>query len=76
MVLLHMTRIALACSALVLTGCMTMDGPCQLDVERDVDAGRVEVHCETGGAVTIVAPGGLLERAGRAISGSRAASAP
>jgi len=55
---------------------MTMDGPCQLDVERDADAGRVEVHCEAGGTVSILAPGGLLERAGRAISGSRAASAP
>jgi hypothetical protein len=55
---------------------MTMNGPCQLDVEREADAGRVEVHCEADGTVSILAPGGLLERAGRAISGSRAASAP
>ena len=53
-----------------------MDGPCQLDVERDANAGRVEVQCEAGGTVSILAPGGMLERAGRAISGSRAASAP
>jgi hypothetical protein len=55
---------------------MTMSGPCELDVEREVDAGRVQVHCEAGGAVSILAPGGLLERAGQALRDAPAASAP
>jgi hypothetical protein len=52
----------------VLAGCMTMDGPCQLEREADADRARFSMQCESGGVITIVAPGRVLEAAGQAAS--------
>jgi hypothetical protein len=61
--------------ALGLAGCMSMDGPCQVDVAREAGDARAAVQCEAGGELTIVAPGAVLEAAGRAAAEAPAASA-
>jgi hypothetical protein len=57
--------------ALSLPGCMTMDGPCQLERDAGAERARLTVQCEAGGVVTIMAPGRLLEAAGRAASAAQ-----
>jgi hypothetical protein len=61
------TSFLLAGLALPLAGCMTMDGPCQIDLQvSDGGSPRPLVQCEAGGAITIVAPANSIEAAGQA----------
>jgi len=52
--------------AALLAGCMSMDGPCQIDLQVNDDgiAHRL-VQCEAGGSITLLAPKDSIEAAGK-----------
>lgn len=41
----------------LLSGCVSMTGPCEIDAERE----RLMVQCEAGGSATVVAPASALD---------------
>ncbi len=68
------TLTAAACSAAALAGCMVLEGPCQLERQAEANSARLTVQCEAGGTASILAPGSVLEAAGRAAAQTGAAN--
>jgi hypothetical protein len=44
---------------------MSMDGPCQIDLQVGDDQAHRLVQCEAGGSITVLAPANSLEAAGQ-----------
>jgi hypothetical protein len=53
-------------AAALLAGCVSMDGPCQIDLRVD-ENGQAHrgVQCEAGGSIWMLAPKDSIEAAGK-----------
>src|SRR4029450_10228950 len=54
-------RRALLGLILALPGCVVVDGPCQLRVERSASSASSSVQCEAGGSATLLVPAHTVE---------------
>lgn len=52
---------ALVGALLALPGCITMDGPCQLRIERSASSASSSLQCEAGGSASLLAPAHTIE---------------
>jgi hypothetical protein len=69
-------RVTLAGVALSLAGCMSVHGPCHIEVDRGALESRALVECQAGGVAIIVTPAMVFDATRRAIAASaQAASA-
>jgi hypothetical protein len=59
-------RDAVVLASWMLCGCVSMDGPCQIDLRVDDDGqAHRSVECEAGGSIWMLAPKDSIEAAGK-----------